>query len=118
MSAGSSSDADDVFSSAAGTTVVRLDVPLLDTRWMGKHGRHFSTDSTAEAVAAVPHQEAQSAKTLIEHVSLLDVFSKPHIVRNTGIICTIGIKKINSGYNNTTHTSAIEVILPLLHKWI
>lgn len=90
MSAGSSGDADDVFSSAAGTTVVRLDVPLLDTRWMGKRGRHFSTDSTAEAGAPVPHQEAQSAKTLIEHVSLLDVFSKPHIVRNTGIICTIG----------------------------
>ena len=89
----SSNDAEEVFTPGAGTTVVRLDVPLLDTRWMGKRGRHFSTDSTSEGMA-VPHQEAQSAKTLIEHVSLLDVFSKPHVVRNTGIICTIGNERV------------------------
>ena len=89
----SSGDAEEVFAPGAGTTVVRLDVPLLDTRWMGKRGRHFSTDSTSEGMA-VPHQEAQSAKTLIEHVSLLDVFSKPHVIRNTGIICTIGNERI------------------------
>ena len=87
----SSSDNEEVFSptGAAGTTVARLDVPLMDSRWMGKRGRHFSTDSTSEAMP-VPHREAQSAKTLIEHVSLLNVFTKPHIVRNTGVICTIG----------------------------
>ena len=72
MSVSSSSDAEEVFISGAGTTAARLDVPLLDTRWMGKRGRHFSTDSTAEGMA-VPHQEALSAKALIEYVSLLDV---------------------------------------------
>ena len=90
----SSSEGEEVFSptstgGAAGTTVARLDVPLMDSRWMGKRGRHFSTDSTSEGIP-VPHREAQSAKTLIEHVSLLNVFTKPHIVRNTGVICTIG----------------------------
>lgn len=85
---GSDNDNEEVFS-PTGTTVVKLDVPLLDTRWMGKRGRHFSTDSTSEGMV-VPHREAQSAKTLIEHVSLLNVFSKPNIVRNTAIICTIG----------------------------
>lgn len=94
----SSSEGDEVFSptstgstgTGTGTTVARLDVPLMDSRWMGKRGRHFSTDSTSEGMYPVPHREAQSAKTLIEHVSLLNVFTKPHIVRNTGVICTIG----------------------------
>lgn len=86
----SSSDNEEVFSPTGATTVARLDVPLMDSRWMGKRGRHFSTDSTSEGMFPVPHREAQAAKTLIEHVSLLNVFTKPHIVRNTGIICTIG----------------------------
>ena len=60
----------------------------LDEAWKGKRGRFFSTDSALEAV--VPHQEAQMASTTLEHLSLLDVFTKPHVVRNTGIICTIG----------------------------
>lgn len=85
----SSSDGEEVFS-PTGNTVARLDVPLMDGRWQGKRGRHFSTDSTSEGMYPVPHREAQSAKTLIEHVSLLNVFTKPHIVRNTGVICTIG----------------------------
>ena len=88
MSVASGSDSEEVFS-PTGTTVARLDVPLLDSMWMGKRGRYFSTDSTSEGIV-MPHREAQSAKTLLEHVSLLDVFTKPHVVRNTGIICTIG----------------------------
>lgn len=61
----------------------------VDDAWKGNRGRFFSTDSALEAT--VPHQEAQMASTTLEHLSLLDVFTKPHVVRNTGIICTIGI---------------------------
>ena len=55
--------------------------------------RYLSTDSIASD-GFVPQQEAQLANTHLEHLSLLDIFSQPHIVRNTGIICTIGELKV------------------------
>lgn len=62
----------------------------VDSQWQGQRGRMFSTESSQSDV--VPQYRAQWASTLIEHVSLLDVFSSPNVIRNTGIICTIGMK--------------------------
>ena len=61
----------------------------VDSQWQGQRGRMFSTESSQSDT--VPSQfKAQWASTLVEHVSLLDVFSCPNAVRNTGIVCTIG----------------------------
>ena len=38
----------------------------------------------------VPHSEAQFADNHLDHLCLLDMFTQPHTLRNTGIICTIG----------------------------
>lgn len=61
----------------------------VDNQWLGQRGRMFSTESSQSDM--VPQYRAQWASTLIEHVSLLDTFSSPNVVRNTGIICTIGM---------------------------
>ena len=52
--------------------------------------RLYSTDSALSMELEVPHQEAQMANTRLEHLALLDIFSQPNVVRNTGIVCTIG----------------------------
>ena len=54
-----------------------------------KRGRLYSSDA-ALGDLDVPHQAAQLASTRLEQLSLLDIFSVPHVVRNTGIVCTIG----------------------------
>ena len=54
--------------------------------------RLYSTDSI-HSESEVPHLDAQLANTHLEHLSLLNVFSQSHIMRNTGIICTIGEHK-------------------------
>ena len=71
-----------------------VDHQCVDHQWQKKgNTRIFSTDSNeslTEVGVKLPHEKAQFANTFIEHVSLLDTFSKPNVVRNTGIICTIG----------------------------
>jgi hypothetical protein len=61
----------------------------IDNQWQGPRARVFSTESN-NSEPKVPHYRAQCATTNIEHLALLDVFSHPNVVRNTGIICTIG----------------------------
>lgn len=51
--------------------------------------RRLATD-TPFGSADVPHHAAQMANTRLVHLSLLDVFSAPQAVCNTGIVCTIG----------------------------
>lgn len=51
--------------------------------------RLYSTDTTMGDMD-VPHLAAQMANTRLENLSLLDIFSVPHVVRNTGLVCTIG----------------------------
>lgn len=51
--------------------------------------RLYSTDTTLGDMD-LPHLAAQMANTRLENLSLLDIFSAPHIVRNTGLVCTIG----------------------------
>ncbi len=55
----------------------------------GPRSRLYSSDSLGLEVE-VPQQVSQDVNTHLEHLSLLNIFSSPHIVRNTGIICTIG----------------------------
>ena len=55
----------------------------------GHQTRLYSTDTTLGDMD-VPHMAAQMANTRLENLSLLDIFSAPHLVRNTGIVCTIG----------------------------
>lgn len=38
--------------------------------------------------------EAQLANTRLEHLSLLTIGSHPNVVRNTGIICTVGEHRV------------------------
>ena len=62
----------------------------VDSQWQSQRGRMFSTESGRSDSDDVPQYRAQSAATNVEHLALLDVFSRPNVVRNTGIICTIG----------------------------
>ncbi len=65
-------------------------VPV-DSQWSKSGARMFSTESSqGELAVPGPQYQAQGAETHVEHVALLDVFSRPNAVRNTGIICTIG----------------------------
>ena len=48
------------------------------------------TTNASPGVVDVPHLKAQMANSRLENLSLLDVFNAPPVVRNTGIICTIG----------------------------
>ena len=49
-----------------------------------RRGRLYSVD------VRVPQFRAQMANTRLEYLSFLNVFEKPLVPRNTGIICTIG----------------------------
>ncbi len=71
----------------------------VDSQWQGNRGRMFSTDSSHSESEELPQYKAAAASTLVEHVSLLDVFSQPNVVRNTGIICTIGEQGSGKGKN-------------------
>ena len=64
----------------------------MDRQWQSNRARMFSasSDDSSGGPSVVPHQRAQLANTLVEHVSLLDTFTHPNAVRNTGIVCTIG----------------------------
>jgi len=48
------------------------------------------TRSDSGSTSEVPQGLAASATTQIEHRSLLDIDSPVTVIRNTGIVCTIG----------------------------
>ena len=54
-----------------------------------RRGRLYSAEPSFTD-REVPQMEAQLANTHLEHLCLLDTSSHPNVVRNTGIICTIG----------------------------
>lgn len=91
-------DSDDTFPDSAaksprlltpdcGFDITRLGAPK-------RRERLYSDSSACGAVESEPHPPpnyaAQNANTRLEQISLLDTFSTPHLVRNTGVICTIG----------------------------
>ena len=62
----------------------------IDSQWQGERGRIFSTESGGKSEEEIPQYRAQNATTLIEHLARLEVFDPSSIMRNTGIVCTIG----------------------------
>lgn len=59
-----------------------------------KGGRTESSSSNE-----VPQGLAASATTQIEHLSLLDIYSPVTVIRNTGIVCTIGKYVLTPQFN-------------------
>ena len=62
-------------------------------RTEGVSPRKRNSQSSQSTNIDVPHLKAQKANTHLEHWCLLDVFTKPHTLSHTGIICTIGMYK-------------------------
>ena len=62
-------------------------------RTEGVSPRKRNSQSSQSTDIDVPHLKAQKANTHLEHWCLLDVFTKPHTLSHTGIICTIGMYK-------------------------
>ena len=61
---------------------------------MATKGRTESSSSNE-----VPQGLAASATTQIEHLSLLDIYSPVTVIRNTGIVCTIGKYVLRPQFN-------------------
>ena len=88
-SGGSGGSDSPVFSPGDVPKVIAPSASETDMLQLPRQTRLYSTDTTLGDVD-VPHMAAQMANTRLENLSLLDIFSAPHVVRNTGIICTIG----------------------------